>query len=175
MDILYSGIVSFIVGLISGWFLASIRKDLGVKVAERKIRIGDIKKVESDLFAELYVTVGATSAGPLGFLLPLSIHNIRGVAKFHPLVGSEPKVYRGLRWLAAGLDVASIDITLPGEYELVIMTDNHGVLYPDDEIDKDALVGTFDITVEILGPTNKVITERCFPRAIMDGKIVTSN
>ena len=171
---LLSGIVSFIVGLISGWFLASTRPALGTKAAHRMIRIGEIKTGGSQPFAELYVNVGASSAGPLGFLLPLCIRNVRGRVTFERLPDGEVEVYQGLRWLPGGLDVNSIDITLPGEYELVIMTEGHGVLYPGDDVAKSPLTGTFSITVEILGPTKRVIAKRSFPRAITDGKIAAA-
>ena len=178
MEILYSGIVGFIVGVASGWVLASVRPALGTKLAEKKITIGDIKKVKSQMFPELYVTVGALSAGLLGFLLALSIHNVSGVVKFQRLSDGQTRVYQGLRWLTGGLDSNRIALTLPGEHKLVIATDDHGVLYPDDEIGAArgfALTETFNITIQILGPTNKVIAERFFPQAITNGKITVTD
>jgi len=177
MEMLYSGIIGFIVGIVSGWFLASIRPALGERLAEKKIIIGDIRKVESQLFPELYVTVGALSAGLLGFLLPLSIHNIGGVVKFQCLSDGETRTYHDLRWLTGGLDSVRIDITLPTEHKLVIASDNHGVLCPDDDMPGMggfALTESFNITVQILGLTHRIIAERLFPQAIMNGKMATN-
>ncbi len=174
MEIFYSIGISLIVGLTGGWLLASVRPTLGTKVAKMLIRIGDIKKVNSQLFPELYVTVGATSTGLLSFLLPLSIHNIKGIVVFQSLPDGERWIYQGLRWLNIGLDTRCIDIALPGEYELVIATDDHGVLYPGDDIGAGGgrpLSATFNVTVQILGPTNEVIANRTFQRAITDGKL----
>ena len=178
MEILYSGIVGFIVGVASGWVLASVRPALGTKLAKRKIKIGDIKKVKRQMFPELYVTAGALSTGLLGFLLALSIHIVSGVVIFQRLSDGQTRAYQGLRWLTGGLDSNSIDITLPGEHKLVIATDDHGILYPGDEIGAArgfALTETFNITVQILGPTKQAIAERYFPQAITDGKIIVTD
>lgn len=178
MEILYSGIVGFVVGVVSGWFLASLRPALGKRIAERRITIGDIRKARSQHFPEFYVTVGALSLGLLGFLLPLSIRNVSGVVKFQRLSDGETRTYQDLRWLTGGLDSNRVDITLPGEHKLVIASDNHGVLCPGDDMPGMggfALTGSFNITVQILGSTNKVIAERFFPQAITNGTMTTNN
>jgi|GEM_PF-3769756 len=178
MEILYFVIVSFIVGVAGGWVLASTRPALGTKLAEKKITIGEIKKVRRELFPEIYVTIGAMSTGLLGYLLPLFIRNVHGIVKFQRLSDGETKAVQGLRWLTAGLDCNIIDITLPGEYQLLIASDNQGVLCPGDDMPVMGgypLTETYDITVQLLGPTNKVIAERHFPQAIIDGKIITTD
>ena len=178
MEILYSGIIGFVVGIVSGWFLASIRPALGERLAEKKIIIGDIRKVRSQHFPEFYVTIGALSTGIPGFLLPLSIRNISGVVKFQRLSDSETRTYQDLRWLTGGLDSNRIDITLPAEHKLVIASDNHGVLCPGDDMPGMggfALTESFNITVQILGPTNRIIAERSFPQAIMNGKMTATD
>jgi hypothetical protein len=178
MNLLYSGLVGFFVGIIGGWFLASTRPALGKKRAEKLIKIGALEKENSNLYPAIYVTVGSTSTGISGFLLPLTISNVSGLVKFKCLSDGKTKAFKGLPWLFEGLDVSAIDIRLPKEYKLVIASDNNGVLCPGEDMPLMGgypLTSSYDITVQVIGPTDKVITERHFPNAIINGKLASKS
>ena len=173
----YGAIIGFVVGVASSWFIAAIRPALGTRLAAKMITIGDIQKVKSNLFPELYVTVGQLSIGKLGLLLPLYIPNVSGEVWFESLPDGEKRGFKGLRWLTGESGANSIDIKLPGGYDLAIMCDNHGILCPGDDMPATGgftLTGTYNIRVVILGPTKNIIVERSFHRAITDGKIIPS-